>query len=491
MRGVLRLSPRTVARSVARRQQSQRHASTSAVLDIASEADLKSGSTSEEGNVLLARKKVDWKPRSAASRVAVEASQVFCASNDPLQHTIDDIGRFYQLEGGTAAFELFYHTGFCGNSIEERARRLQSSAMMVRQRGLAVRDELLQWQQEGTLGEQSGLLLTGELGVGKSSTLNYLLSCCQQAGWLVVALPHAADWTLGLGAKSAQFANEAYRVSDPAFFTQVPPELEGSELYENPDASAHLLISTYLSQKPKLEQVLIKQPARIEHYASAAADQQRGPTLADMLAPYVTDEHGGFSDFPMPLRPVYDFLHELPLVTELPTVLAVDGYNAWEGMASSCHWHSQVPPPLTQRRPAFLHFHSCLRRCTADAYASPPSSPCLSAAIVCAGAASLVAAARPLPLGRHALIRRIDGQRRHDRCSRARRRTATGRAVRAAQAHPATAQLPAAALPASQRAQTPALGADVQPDRDAASARVLRAHRAHRQQRPGDAAAQR
>jgi len=293
--------------------------------------------------VLLARKKVDWKPRSAASRVAVEASQVFCASNDPLQHTIDDIGRFYQLEGGTAAFELFYHTGFCGNSIEERARRLQSSAMMVRQRGLAVRDELLQWQQEGTLGEQSGLLLTGELGVGKSSTLNYLLSCCQQAGWLVVALPHAADWTLGLGAKSAQFANEAYRVSYPAFFTQVPPELEGSELYENPDASAHLLISTYLSQKPKLEQVLIKQPARIEHYASAAADQQRGPTLADMLAPYVTDEHGGFSDFPMPLRPVYDFLHELPLVTELPTVLAVDGYNAWEGMASSCHWHSQVP----------------------------------------------------------------------------------------------------------------------------------------------------
>ena len=39
------------------------------------------------------------------------------------------------------------------------------------------------------------------------------------------------------------------------------------------------------------------------------------------------DEHGGFADFPLPLRPVYDLLAELKLVTEFPTLLAVDGWN--------------------------------------------------------------------------------------------------------------------------------------------------------------------
>lgn len=316
-----------------------------AVLDIASEVELKAGSTSAAGNVLLAKKKVEWKPRSMErSRVPVETSQLFCASNDPLQHTSDDVGKFFQLEAGTALFELFYHIGFCGGAVEDRARRLQSSAMMVRERGLEVRDELLRWQREGTLGKQQGLLLTGESGVGKSCVLNYVLSCCQQSGWLVVAMPQAADWTLGLGAKDCRHPNEAYRVTDPAYFTDLPPELAGADaLYENPEATAHLLISTYLSQRPALEKVRLKGAERIAHYAARAKDQNAGPTLADMLAPYATDESGSFSDFPMPLRPVYDLFAELSLATEVPVLVAVDGHNRWDQMASSCHWHTKVP----------------------------------------------------------------------------------------------------------------------------------------------------
>jgi hypothetical protein len=126
-----------------------------AVLDIASEVELKAGSTSAAGNVLLAKKKVEWKPRSMErSRVPVETSQLFCASNDPLQHTPDDVGKFFQLEAGTALFELFYHIGFCGDAVEDRARRLQSSAMMVRERGLEVRDELLRWQRAAAAAAQ-------------------------------------------------------------------------------------------------------------------------------------------------------------------------------------------------------------------------------------------------------------------------------------------------------------------------------------------------
>lgn len=55
----------------------------------------------------------------------------------------------------------------------------------------------------------------------------------------------------------------------------------------------HSLISTYLSQRPKLAKIAVKGSERVEHYAAAASDQQAGPTLADMLAPYVRDEHGG------------------------------------------------------------------------------------------------------------------------------------------------------------------------------------------------------
>ena len=120
------------ARATRRIGSRRRHASSTALLDIASEVELKAGSASAEGNVLLTRKKVDWRPRSMEnSRIPVETSQLFCASNDPLQHTSDDVGKFFQLErrGGpphSLTFELFYHTGFCGSAVETRARSLQS-----------------------------------------------------------------------------------------------------------------------------------------------------------------------------------------------------------------------------------------------------------------------------------------------------------------------------------------------------------------------------
>ena len=100
----------------------------------------------------------------------------------------------------------------------------------------------------GELGAASGLVLHGDAGVGKSAILNYVIAALDSAGWLVAVMPHAADWTLGLSARSMQSPNEAYRVTDSNFFSHVPPELEGSALYEAPDATANFLISFYLSQ---------------------------------------------------------------------------------------------------------------------------------------------------------------------------------------------------------------------------------------------------
>jgi hypothetical protein len=361
--------------------------STPASFDIAVEADLKAKTLlkdSEEGTVAFAPTKVAWKPRPTCApslilhllpgldwmhciitafaalvahsppyilachrgtqKVAVETSRLFCASNDPLQHTEADVGRFFQLDDSTTAFErVFYHTGFCGEQVEARAQRLKTSAMMVRAPGVALRDELLQLDASNGLGGASGLVLNGGVGVGKSSVLNYTIAALHSAGWLVAVFPHAADWTLGLSARSAQHANEAYRIDDPNFFTQVPPELEGSELHESPDASAHFLISFYLSQHEKLSAIPIKGVERRKHYADAATDPSVGPTLADMLRAFVSDTHNAFSEFPMPARPMYDLLAELQSVTEFPTAMIVDGWNRWDQMATSCRWRSRVP----------------------------------------------------------------------------------------------------------------------------------------------------
>ena len=125
-------------------------ASTSAAdsIDIVTEAELKRDAAlpmAEGSHVGFAPLKIDWKPRSSSSqKVAVETKGLFCASNDPLEHTHSDVGKFFQLDSSTTAFEkVFYHTGFCGQSTQERQQKLKSSAMMVREPGVKLRDELL------------------------------------------------------------------------------------------------------------------------------------------------------------------------------------------------------------------------------------------------------------------------------------------------------------------------------------------------------------
>ena len=79
-----------------------------------------------------------------------------------------------------------------------------------------------------------GLVVSGARGVGKSSLLNYAAAACHQAGWLVVSIPQATDWTLGLGGRSCQAPNQAYRCADRDYFSELPlelqPQQEGSEV---------------------------------------------------------------------------------------------------------------------------------------------------------------------------------------------------------------------------------------------------------------------
>jgi len=314
------------------------------VSDVASAADVSRGSVREARNILLAERAL---PSPAfvpqGRRLAVEASRLFCGS-DPLHHTASDVGRYFQFDGATTVFdEVFYHHGLLGEHFRGAATRLRSSALMVREAGLRLRDELLEAEARGGLAAAPPLMVDGPAGCGKSALLNYAVACCHQAGWLVVVVPYAADWTMGLSARTVQWPNEAYRLADSTYFKQLPPRLRAEGLYEAPDASYNFLLSHALSQQEKFGRVLIKDEERKAYYAPHAADAAKGPTLADLLRMVLEDATDSFEEFPVAVRPVYDFLEELKTATEVPVLLVVDGWNRFHQMASSTQWNSPVP----------------------------------------------------------------------------------------------------------------------------------------------------
>lgn len=263
----------------------------SSVTDFASLADVKAGAFTNRRNVLLAQRPVEFKPFvPKAQRLRVESSQLFASSNDPLLHGPHDVGRYFQLDSSTTVFQdVFFHHGMLGEHVQKVATRLQNNAIMVREAGLELRDELLGLQREGNLAKASALIVDGIRGSGKSSLLNYAISCCHQAGWLVVTIPYAADWTLGLSARTVQWPNEAYRLTNAKHFKQLPPGLANTELYEAPDASYNFLLAHALSQGDKFAQIKIKDPERASFYSEHAADK-KAPTIADLLSYVVEDK---------------------------------------------------------------------------------------------------------------------------------------------------------------------------------------------------------
>eukprot|EP00965_Chrysotila_dentata_P088934 2935818-Pleurochrysis_carterae.AAC.3 len=79
------------------------------------------------------------------------------------QHTADDIGKYFQLDGSTTAFsDVFYHTGFCGNGKE--FERLRTAAIMVREPLLSMRDEVLGLHKNGGLNSTPGFIINGKQG---------------------------------------------------------------------------------------------------------------------------------------------------------------------------------------------------------------------------------------------------------------------------------------------------------------------------------------
>jgi len=112
-------------------------------------------------------------------------------------------------------------------------------------------------------------------------------------------------------------------------------------LYESPDASINFLMANGLAQQEKFAQVKIKDAERIQFYAELTGSAE--PTLADLLRTVTHDEYNSFEEFPVPIRPVHDFLMELRTATELPVVLVIDGWNRFHQLTSMKEWNKPIP----------------------------------------------------------------------------------------------------------------------------------------------------
>ena len=162
----------------------------------------------EEGSVLLTERELQYRAlQPPKGGVEADLRGLMASSDEPLSHTAADAGKIFSLERSSAFASLFFHTGLCGKGRQEQAAK--TAAALVWPEVLELRDELL-WRAarpadaQHSLRDSSGLVLVGERGHGKSWALNYAAAACEAAGWLVVLAPWAADWTMGVGARSAQ-----------------------------------------------------------------------------------------------------------------------------------------------------------------------------------------------------------------------------------------------------------------------------------------------
>ena len=169
-----------------------------------------------------------------------------------------------------------------------------------------MRDELLGLHAEGKLGATAGLVVSGDAGVGKVVDAQPRDRVLRAAGWLVVVVPSATDWTHGLDGRDTVVPCEAYRITGE-YFTHVPPELEAAAeeaaaaaeaegdhwakaaavTYEAPDASANFLVALAFSQMEKLDKLPVKDAERRAHYARPGGGE---PSLGDMLRKFSRDE---------------------------------------------------------------------------------------------------------------------------------------------------------------------------------------------------------
>ena len=306
------------------------------VVDIAGASDTKG--MSEQGSILLVEKHLQFKPleRPAGAEIVVPAgAELFASSDDPLAHTAADVGKYFQFEPSVVA-DLFYHTGFCGPDTTQR--KLKTTATMVRSCSLALRDELLSLEAKGELGQVPGLVVSGARGAGKSTLLNYAAAACHQAGWLVVSIPQATDWTLGLGGRSCQVPNQA---SNPT-----------------------LTLSLSLALTPALTQTLARTPtptptpdpypgqAPNQAYRRAGLTPTPTPTPNPDQAPnqaYRCADRDYFSELPLELQPQRAgsevILSNLPHAYDETTGEAVPNHEALQaflrGEEAAVHW---LPP---------------------------------------------------------------------------------------------------------------------------------------------------
>ena len=99
----------------------------------------------QSGNVTLAEKELQWKPLALpSSALEVDTTALFCASDNPLDHTEGDVGRFFQLgRGGTAFPQMsFDHWDFVNSDPMEEGTKAHADYLTLTRKRKSLKDVL-------------------------------------------------------------------------------------------------------------------------------------------------------------------------------------------------------------------------------------------------------------------------------------------------------------------------------------------------------------
>ncbi|KAJ1633026.1 mitochondrial ribosomal death-associated protein 3-domain-containing protein [Pavlovales sp. CCMP2436] len=232
------------------------------------------------------------------------------------EHSAVDASRYYELP--SAHIAQVFPEGF-GQGVVREFTTTNLPALMVRQSGLEGREMLASLAKDpGALGKTAALLVRGNRGVGKSTTLTYLVHAARSSGWLVLFLPSAHT-----------YINTQKRFL-PLSALRIEIGLAGDgldELFDVPLATHGLLIGFIQAH----EEILATLPVKCaETGALTDALQINVKTLLDLAQLGAVKTASGEADPQLSAHALVALLRELRHVTEVPVMLAIDDVNAFD-----------------------------------------------------------------------------------------------------------------------------------------------------------------
>jgi len=258
--------------------------------------------------------------------VAPQQSKPLLADENPTKHRQEDVGKIYRIDA--EKLKKIFPEGLCGElhnvlygkrTKEAHHRNDKWWDLVLKDHpGILIRPEAMQLisslyclsknglKKGAPRMDSAGYLLDGASGVGKSTVLNHVVHWARSSGdWLVVFVPQASRLVSGLG-----------------FYARGDPEPEGEgKIILQPSFALEFLSTLVEANKEKLTKLPFqKKASTIEAANVVDAVQQLTELKLELKEAQAMDVF-------------LDTLDTLREQTEFPLLVAVDEFNALQGMS--------------------------------------------------------------------------------------------------------------------------------------------------------------